>query len=147
MSDLQYFDSVDELAGWNLGQAVASGNVKVIRERFATQGVDQYGRPTKQLSERFVVEGRPQGWVVVPAPSVQRHLPRPRNPLAILLSWVVEAARRVFIAALSAVAVLVLLPVCVFGMYELWDRSAGGALIGFGTWCLFLMLLLFSPRG
>ena len=61
--------------GFDVGNALARGSVRIVRERFATETLDERGRPTRLLRERVVIEGSPPRWNVVVAPSAYHSLP------------------------------------------------------------------------
>ncbi len=131
----------------DLGKALASGNLRLTRERIATESLDQYGRPIRRLAERLVVESDDRGgYRVVVAPSAYRSLPTPRNVFSRAAGILLARLYGCLLGLITAALVLLSLPLAIVAGYEWSGRTAVGGLLGIGVWALALAVLAFGPR-
>ncbi len=135
-----------DLTGGDLAKALASGNLRLTRERIATESLDQYGRPFRRLAERLVVESDDRGYRVVVAPSAFRSLPSPGNVVSRSASRVLARCYGCLLSLITTAIALLALPLAIVAGYVWSGRTAGGGVVGIGVWALALAVLALGPR-
>lgn len=135
-----------DLGGLGIGSALANGSIRLTRERMATETLDAYGRPTRRLAERLVVESvLPRSGIVV-APSAFRSLPQRRHAISDSASKLLSQCYGCLLSLMAIAMAMLALPLAMVAGYVWSGRTAGGGLIGFGVWALALAMLTLGPR-
>lgn len=146
MDHLKISGAGNDHCGFDVGDAFARGSVRIIKERWANETLDESGRPTRQLRERCVIEGGLPAWNVVAAPFAYHSLPNRPSALWVFLNTLFSMLLRFLCSVIAAGLVLLALPLALALGYQLSGRTVGGGFIGIGVWAAGILILLGASR-